>query len=238
MKIQKRKAISAFGLDLTSFPLVVMFFASVLVLGQTATGFQTENPFGLSNLFPTSIAPFTNTNGQMIIPNLNNVTLRGQENLSPAQSSTGTNSACSPSAAWLATIATIIPFIGVFIATTLAGGCIVITTAPSIVSNIFFGVVVSSGTPANVQIGFLTIIIFLSSTVLITGISVLGTGLNTASIFLLFQMGGYTLIWLLVSGLAFPVFNGNINAIPQPFGNLFYLILTMMYTFGIFRRVT
>ena len=239
MEIQKRKAISAFGLDLTSFPLVCMFFASILVLGQTATTYQADNPFGLSNAFGNNnnVSPFTNINGQPIIPNLQNVTFEGKETLTPQQSN-GVNSNCAPTAGWLATIATIIPIFGIFIATGLGSACIVITTVPNIVSNIFFGIVVSSGSPANVQIGFLVIIIFLASTVLITGISVLGTGLNTASIFLLFQMGGYTLIWLLVSGLAFPVFNGNSNAIPQPFGNLFYLLLTMMYTFGIFRRVT
>jgi hypothetical protein len=227
---KKRKGISAFGLDLTSFPLVVMFFAGLITLGQVATSYQTANPYGISQTF--NINPFS-LYGKTFTPNLNNVTLSGYFSVSPLQ--TGKGSQCSVNtllATWL------FPF-GAFGAELLYSGCVITTNAVSIVQNILFSATVSSATtPQSVTLGFLTIIIFLMSAVLITGISILSSGINTASIFLLFNMGGYVLIWLLLSSLAFPLFNGSSNAIPQPFGNLFFLLLTGMYTFGIFRRVT
>jgi hypothetical protein len=228
----KRKGVSAFGLSYTSFPLVCMFFGALLVLGQTATQYQAQNPYGISNVFLNSnfISPFTSPfNNQVINPNLNNITTTGSATIVPQQSS---STSCKPNVV-LAT--SFFPF-GLFLSYVGSKICGLVTSSSSIISSLFLGATVSSGTPQSVQIGFLTIVLFLMGAVLITGISIVGTGINTASIFLIFSMGGYVIIWLLLSTLAFPVFNGTTNSIPQPFGNLFFLILTGMYTFGIFER--
>lgn len=232
MKINNRKGISALGLDLTSFPLVCMFFASLLTLGQLTTSFQSSNPYGISNTFPTSVNPFSNPyTNSTTNPNLNNVTASGGVIVNPIQQSS--NNQCSINKVLFFTF---IPITSL-VAGTLFLGCVVTTNITTVVQSLILKATASSSTPQSVTLGFITIILFLMGAVLITGISVLSTGLNTASIYIIFSMGGYVLIWILLSSLSFPVFNGNVNAIPQPFGNLFFFLLTGMYTFGIFKRV-
>ena len=91
----------------------------------------------------------------------------------------------------------------------------------------------TGNTPASIQLGFLAVIFVLLGVIIISGITVVSSGLNAASIYIIFKVMGYTLLWLALSGLAEPIFYGSQQSIPYPFGSLLYLGLSLSFLLGV-----
>lgn len=68
---------------------------------------------------------------------------------------------------------------------------------------------------------------------LITGISVLGSGLNPQSAKIVIILGGWTGIWIMLSSLAF----GLILSI-QIFGTVIYVMLTIAFVIGVVQSIS
>lgn len=92
-------------------------------------------------------------------------------------------------------------------------------------------------TSSNIQEGFLIVILTIVAVAVITGINVIGTGLSSASVYIIFTVMGFTILWLIESSLAMPLFFGIDQSIPPPFGAIAYLIISAMFTAGILRKV-
>ena len=86
----------------------------------------------------------------------------------------------------------------------------------------------------SIQFGFLGIIILMLTIVVISGIQIAGSGLNTASIYIIFKTMGYVIIWFLLSSLSSALFFGTDQSIPSPFGGILYLVLSLFLVLGIF----
>ena len=70
--------------------------------------------------------------------------------------------------------------------------------------------------------------------VVISGIQIAGSELNTASIYIIFKTMGYVIIWFLLSSLSSGLFFGTDQSIPSPFGGILYLVLSLFLVLGIF----
>jgi hypothetical protein len=99
------------------------------------------------------------------------------------------------------------------------------------------GISTSDINPTTIQEGFLVILFVVVSVAVIAGFNLLGSGLNAASIYILFKAASYTIVWMILSGLAIPLFYGTNQAIPAPFGSLFYLVLSLVFLIGIYESI-
>lgn len=98
-------------------------------------------------------------------------------------------------------------------------------------------VVTSQLTPASVQQGFLAVVFVLLGVAVISGFTIISSGLNPATIYIVFKVMGYTIVWFILSGIAYPLFYGTTESIPYPFGSLLYLGLSLSFLLGIYREV-
>lgn len=79
-------------------------------------------------------------------------------------------------------------------------------------------------------IALLTTIIFIAG---ITGVQVLGSGLNQSSVRIIILLTGYIGIWTTLSILSFSL----INSI-EIFGSVIYISLTLGYTIGVIKSIS
>ncbi len=79
----------------------------------------------------------------------------------------------------------------------------------------------------------IALIVAVSLAAALTGIQVLGSGLNTQSARIIILIVGYTGIWFSLSILAF-----NLIASIQVFGSIIYITITVSYAIGVLQKIT
>lgn len=79
----------------------------------------------------------------------------------------------------------------------------------------------------------IALIVAVSLAAALTGIQVLGSGLNTQSARIIILIVGYTGIWFSLSILAF-----NLIASIQVFGSIIYITITVSYAVGVLQKIT
>jgi len=81
--------------------------------------------------------------------------------------------------------------------------------------------------------GGIAIIIAIGIIAAVLGVTVLGSGLNQASVRIILLIGAYTEIWILLSGLS-----ANLIKSIEVFGVIIYIGLTLGYIIGVVQKIT
>jgi hypothetical protein len=115
--------------------------------------------------------------------------------------------------------------------------CLAGQTIKGNVANFFIAITINGGGNTPDTLGFLAIEVVIVSIAVVAGIQLFSSGLNTISIYILFMSGISIIIWLTLSAINWDFFypiSNPINPIikPIPFGNIIYMLLTLMYLIG------